>query len=104
MRSAAITLISLISLVSAVLAAGCRQDMHDQPRYEPLGATDFFGDGRSARPLIPDTVARGEVREDALLYTGKVNGQLATVFPYPITRKILEHGRDRFNIYCTPCH
>jgi len=78
--------------------------MHEQPRYNPLAKTDFFGDGRSARPVVPGTVARGHLRLDEHLYTGKVNGQLATTFPFPITRQDLERGRDRYKIYCTPCH
>jgi len=87
-----------------VSLSGCRLDMHEQPRYNPLAKTDFFGDGRSARPVVPGTVARGHLRLDEHLYTGKVNGQLATTFPFPITRQDLERGRDRYNIYCTPCH
>ena len=95
-----------IVAAAALLASlsGCRLDMHEQPRYNPLAKTDFFGDGRSARPVVPGTVARGHLRLDEHLYTGKVNGQLATTFPFPITRQDLERGRDRYNIYCTPCH
>jgi mono/diheme cytochrome c family protein len=87
-----------------VCLTGCRLDMHVQPKYKPLAQTDFFGDGRSARPVVEGTVARGHLRLDEHLYTGKVNGQLATTFPFPITRQDLERGRERFNIYCTPCH
>ena len=61
---------------------GCRQDMHDQPKYIPLRESTFFSDARSARPLWSGTVARGQLHEDALLYTGKVNGADATVFPF----------------------
>jgi cytochrome c len=78
--------------------------MHVQPRYDPLAPTSFFADGRSERPAVPGSVARGELREDELFYTGKINGQLANVFPFPITAKDLERGRQRYNIYCTPCH
>jgi len=78
--------------------------MHVQPKYKPLAQTDFFGDGRSARPAVEGTVARGHLRLDEHLYTGKVNGQLVTTFPFPITRKDLERGRQRYQIYCTPCH
>lgn len=86
------------------LAAGCRLDMHDQPRYEPLEASTFFEDGRSARPRIEGTVARGELREDVHLYTGRVGGELATTFPFPVTRETLERGRERYQIFCSPCH
>ena len=89
---------------AVLLLAGCRIDMHVQPRYDPLEKSTFFPDGRSARPVIPDTVARGHLRQDELLYTGKVNGQTVDQFPFQITRQDLERGRQRFNIYCSPCH
>ena len=84
--------------------AACRQDMHDAPRYKPLRASTFFADGRSARNLPAGTVARGWLREDDALYTGKVDGQLVAEFPFPIGRAEMARGQDRFNIYCTPCH
>jgi hypothetical protein len=67
----------------ALLLAGCRQDMHNQPRYKPLAATDFFGDGRSARPMVEGTVARGHLRIDTARYTGKVGDRDVDVFPLP---------------------
>jgi mono/diheme cytochrome c family protein len=88
----------------ALLLAGCQQDMAQQPRVKPLAASDFFADGRGARPPVAGTVARGQLREDEHLYTGKVGGQLATTFPFPVTRAVLERGRERYNIFCTPCH
>lgn len=91
--------------VLVVVAAGaCRQDMHDQPRMRAYRGTDFFGDGRSARPLVEGTIARGQLREGAHLYTGKVGGVFADSFPFPITAEILARGQQRFGIYCTPCH
>jgi mono/diheme cytochrome c family protein len=78
--------------------------MHDQPKQEPLEASTFFRDGQGSRPLVEGTVARGELREDEHLYTGKVNGQPATTFPFPITRETMDRGQDRYNIYCAPCH
>jgi mono/diheme cytochrome c family protein len=91
-------------LCGELLLTGCRQDMHDQPKYKPYRGSDFFGDGRSARPLPEGTVARGHLREDAHLFTGRVNGQLATTFPLPVTEAVLARGRERYGIYCTPCH
>ncbi len=85
-------------------AAGCRNDMHQAPRYDPLGPSTFFSDGRSERPMIAGTVPHGELRTDELRYTGKINGVTADEFPFPITRQDLERGRQRFNIYCSPCH
>lgn len=86
------------------MLAACRQDMHNQPRYKPLAATNFFGDGRSARPVVEGTVARGQLRIDSARYTGKVNGQDVDTFPFPITRADLERGQTRFNVFCSPCH
>ena len=93
-----------ITFFAAILLAGCRQDMHDQPRYKPLAATDFFGDGRSARPVVEGTVARGQLRNDAARFTGKLDGQDVEAFPFQITRDELLRGQQRFNIYCSPCH
>jgi hypothetical protein len=78
--------------------------MHVQPRYNPLDSSTFFDDGRSARPVVPGTIARGHLRTDEAFYTGKVNGVEVSTFPFPITREVLERGRERYNIYCTPCH
>ncbi|MDQ3827943.1 MAG: cytochrome c [Candidatus Tectomicrobia bacterium] len=86
------------------LLAGCRQDMHEQPSYEPLEPSNFFADGRSSRPLVEGTVARGYLRLDELLYTGKINGELSGVLPFAVTRELLGRGQERYNIYCTPCH
>jgi mono/diheme cytochrome c family protein len=83
---------------------GCRQDMHDQPRYKPLAGTDFFGDGRSARQTVDGTVARGHLRIDKARYTGKVNDVEVDNFPFPITKADVLRGQERFNIYCSPCH
>ena len=87
-----------------MLVAGCRLDMHVQPKYLPYEPTNFFGDGRSERQPVAGTVARGHLRLDELLYTGKENGVLADKFPFMITRADVERGRERYNIYCTPCH
>jgi mono/diheme cytochrome c family protein len=94
-----------VAVAAALIGtAACRQDMHNQPRYKPLAGTDFFGDGRSARPIIEDTVARGHLRLDAARYTGKVNGVDVDRFPFPITEADLKRGQERFNIFCSPCH
>jgi hypothetical protein len=83
---------------------GCRQDMHDQPKYKGQRESQFYADGRSVRPQIPGTVARGQLRDDDLFYTGKVQGALSRELPVPLTRELLERGRERYNIFCTPCH
>lgn len=82
-----------------------RQAMYDQPKYEPMEASPFFRDGRSARAQVPGTVARGQLREDAHFYTGKMaNGNPVAAFPFPVTRAVLERGRERYDIFCSPCH
>lgn len=85
------------------------QAMAAQPRYEPLEPNPFFPDGSSSRPLVPNTVARGLLREDTAYFTGKTtgaDGQARDVdqFPVPVTRELVQRGRERYNIYCTPCH
>lgn len=98
--------IAAFTAVGVLIAAtvGCRQDMHNQPRYEPLEMSDLFADKRSARPVIEGTVARGQLKDDTYFYTGKVNNQPGNVFPMPVTEKVLARGRERFNVFCTPCH
>ena len=88
----------------AMLLSGCRLDMHLQPKYLPYAKTDFFPDGRSERQPVPGTVARGQLRVDELFYTGRENGVVVDKFPFTITRADLERGRERYNVYCTPCH
>jgi mono/diheme cytochrome c family protein len=78
--------------------------MHDQPKYVPLRQSAFFNDERSARPLVEGTVARGQLREDELMYTGKVKGEDAAVFPMRVDAAVMARGQERFNIYCSPCH
>jgi cytochrome c553 len=97
--------VAWLALAAAtLLTVACRDDMHDQPRYKAFAATSFFGDGRSERPAIPDTVARGQLHLDEARYTGKINGKDVDYFPIQITKADLERGQERFNIYCSPCH
>jgi len=103
-KMAARSAISALIVVIAVAASGCRQDMHDQPKYVPLRQSAFFNDARSARPVVEGTVARGQLRDDELLYTGKVKGEDATLFPMRVDATLMARGQQRFNIYCAPCH
>ena len=91
-------------LIMLLGVTNCRQDMHDQPRFEPLEANAFFSDGRASRPLIQGTVARGHLRLDKHFYTGKIDGELVAAFPFPITEDVLKRGRQRYDIFCAPCH
>jgi mono/diheme cytochrome c family protein len=78
--------------------------MHDQPKFEPLEVNNFFADGRSARPVVAGTVARGTLQEDEHFFTGRVNNEWVTTFPFPITKEVIERGQQRFNVFCSPCH
>jgi len=86
------------------LGLGCRQDMHDQPKYRPLRGSDSFADARSARPLVAGTVARGALREDDAFFTGKSGGELVTEIPVEMTPALLARGQDRYQVFCAPCH
>jgi hypothetical protein len=86
------------------LTAACRQDMQDQPKYKDLRGSAFFEDGRSARPVVEGTIARGRPYGNTPFLTGKANGQPVAVLPMPLTRELLERGRERYRIFCTPCH
>ena len=90
--------------VIAVCGVACRQDMHNQPKYIPYRPATFFADQRSERPRIEGTIARGELGEDELLQTGKLNGADAPVFPFAIDERVMHRGRERFDIYCSSCH
>jgi mono/diheme cytochrome c family protein len=82
----------------------CRQDMHDQPKYEPLERSAFFGDERSARPLVEGTVARGHLQDNPEYFTGKTGEAFITTFPLEVTEELVQRGQERYNIFCTPCH
>jgi len=97
-------LAGICALAAASLLAGCRQDMQDQPKFVPQRGTDFYADGRSARPQVENTVARGQLHEDAYFSTGMLNGKEGDAMPFPVTMEVLERGQERYNIYCTPCH
>jgi len=88
----------------ACVAVACRQDMHDAPRYEALEASSFFDNGASSRTLVANTVPRGYLREDELLNTGKMSGQLANTFPMAVTADVMARGQERYNVFCSPCH
>jgi hypothetical protein len=105
-RSSLFALRSLRVLLAlcVITTTACRQDMHDQPRFEPLEGSTFFQDGRASRPLVEGTVARGHLHLDEHLYTGKVGSEFAKTFPFEINKEVLERGQQRYNIYCTPCH
>lgn len=93
-----------LAFICLSFVAGCRQDMHNQPKFIPLRESEFFPDGRSERPLVPGTVPRGELRADASYYTGLQGDNIVDTLPMPVTKDVLKRGQERFNIYCAPCH
>jgi mono/diheme cytochrome c family protein len=79
--------------------------MQDQPKYKPQRPSDFFVDGRSGRPQVEGTIARGDMEEDVAYYEGKNDkGDDLDVFPVVVDKALLDRGRQRFDIYCAPCH
>ncbi len=97
------------SAAALLLAVGCRQDMHNQPKLIPQRGSEMFADHRGARPQVLNTVARGQLREDSYFYTGVVQGangyrEEQNLMPFPVTMEVLKRGQERYNIYCTPCH
>jgi mono/diheme cytochrome c family protein len=86
-----------------LLAAACRQDMHDQPKYKALRGSPFFADGRASRPVVDGTIARGDLELDPARTTGKVGTDYAAN-PLPRNEAVFRRGRERFDIYCSPCH
>ncbi len=99
-----VTLRKLSSLGLLLILAGCRQEMYDQSRVKPLAQSDFYSDLRTARTPVDGTVARGQLHEDTYLYTGKIGANPGDYMPFAITEADLARGRERFNIYCAPCH
>ena len=97
-------LFGVAATLALTFSVACRIDMHEQPRQNPLSRSDFFADQRSARPPVEGTVARGDLRGDTYFYTGKVGSNPGDVMPFPVTREVLGRGRERFNIFCAPCH
>src|SRR5688572_32815389 len=88
----------IVTVLSATLLAGCRQDMHDAPRYEAFEASATFADNRASRTPPAGTVPRGWLREDEALHTGKADGQVLDQFPFAIAHADLARGQERFNI------
>jgi len=89
-------------VVSSVI--GCRQDMHDQPKYQPFEASPFFADGQALRTPVEGTVARGHLEEDQHFFAGIVDGKKAESYPFLLTIEDLKRGRERYDIFCSPCH
>lgn len=79
-------------------------NMDDQEKLQAQEASAFFDDGFAMRIPPAGTVARGQLREDDAFYRGREAGEFVTVNPVAVTLPLLKRGRERFNIYCSPCH
>lgn len=97
---------TFIFLIGLFFILGCqrRQAMYDQPKIQPWEPSEFFDDGRGVRPPIPGTIPFGYLKENEHLYKGIQNGKLATTFPMPVTKELLQRGQERYVIHCSPCH
>ena len=91
-------------LAVVMLGVACRRDMMNQPKAKTFSESTFFKDGTNARPLPPNTVARGEVRQDQAFYTGLTNGIYVTQLPMQLTPRLLRRGRERYDAFCAECH
>lgn len=96
--------LAVAASLTLLASTGCRQKMADQPSYSPLQESAFFDDGMSSRPRIAGTVARGHLHVDEHFDTGKAGDRFVSTLPEPVTLATLERGRERFDIYCSPCH
>jgi mono/diheme cytochrome c family protein len=96
--------LALTSLATIALIAGCRQDMHNQPKEYPQRGTDFFADGRSVRPQALHTVARSQTDMASYFHTGLQDGKEQDYMPFPVTAAVMARGQEQYNVYCTPCH
>ncbi len=96
--------IGTLAALLLLLSGGCRKDMYDQPKYEPYDPSTLFKDGTSSRPQVVGTVARGDARVDSNYYTGKADGKDVADFPFEVTSETLELGRQRYQVFCSPCH
>ena len=101
MTSTSRIVLGLCAAMLSVVVGGCqiRQDMADQPKNTPLSPSPFFDDGRSERPLIENTVARGSIADEDLFVPKESNA-----FPLPLTPELLNRGHERYRIFCSPCH
>lgn len=105
-------------VLTSVLVSGCARgctssrppihinpSMDDQPKARPQTASAFFYNGASMREPVPGTVPIGGLQEDGAFFTGKgADGQFVAAIPHPVDDALVERGRQRYGIYCQPCH
>jgi mono/diheme cytochrome c family protein len=93
-----------VALAMLVSLTACQQKMANQPRYDPLEASDFFEDGMASRPRIEGTVARGDLADTPFMATGKINGQVVDGYPFAVTADVIDRGQTRYDVFCAQCH
>lgn len=96
--------VTSLACLGVVGLAGCRQDMHNQPKFDQQRGTTFYADGRSVRPQVTGTVARGQEDAGSYFRTGMVSGGEGDGLPVPMTLELVERGQEKYNVYCTACH
>ena len=79
-------------------------DMDNQGKFQAQQSNPLFADGRAMRPPVPGTIALGELDEDEALHRGVQGGEYVTALPVPLTETLLRRGRQRYDIFCSPCH
>jgi Cytochrome C oxidase, cbb3-type, subunit III len=102
----------MLAVTAFVFLAGCRQDMQNQPKFIPLRSSEFFPDQRSARYPVDGTVPKldnpaqdaAQLVPGSYYLTGKHGATFGNELPFPLTQQVMDRGRERFNIYCAPCH
>lgn len=104
----------LLAVTAVAVLSGCRQDMHNQPKFIPMRSSEFYPDHRSARYPIPGTVPRLEdaavdreqLDPNSYFLSGKHGSVFGNDLPanMKLDRDLLLRGQDRYNVYCTPCH
>jgi hypothetical protein len=91
-------------MVLACGLVGCDQAMDRQAKVKPYQESAFFPGGQGSRPPVAGTVPQGGLRLDDHFFRGKEGTAFADTFPFAIARKDLERGRERYDIFCAPCH
>ena len=111
-------LVGALVLTSVVALSGCARgctssrppihinpSMDNQPKVLPQTASRFFYDGQSMRQPVPGTVPIGGLKEDTAFFTGKgADGRFVETIPVSVNEALLERGRERYVVYCQPCH
>jgi len=106
---------AVLAGVTALMLAGCGTttrkpqleifpDMDRQPKYKTLAESPFFQDGQASRPPVAGTVAVGQLRDDEGYRTGISGNMYVGRNPRPLDAALLARGRERFDVFCAPCH